>query len=256
MVCHNKGLIIGMKGTDPSGLSPLFLKGFGWTSSIEVARSMKISLLSAFLILCLFPPSTAQETLSFSSALEQITSAYNVIANYHCRTNTFERAGNKTDEKVFDYYFMKPSCVHVEILEGRNKGSTATLKDGRVKAAMGGIFKSIKVFFRPKDKIMLSIRGGSLDRSGWGNSIETIKEQLKQGWKTKIEEIDNNTWLMELSSAPASSDYLQRYYVNPETKLFNASEYYENGALVESVNYEVISLNSESNTIYFNNKGD
>ena len=212
---------------------------------------MKKLLVAFFFTIYSFTTLLAQDTLSFSSVLQQFTSSYARIDNYHCKMNTFEKAGNRTDEKVFYYYFVKPDCVHVEILEGRNKGSTATLKDGRVRAAMGGILNKFKVLLHPRSKMMLSIRGGSLDESGWGKMLESMELMNKSGWNAKCDSAGNTSWVLELSSAAPSSVYVYRYYMDPVTKLVSMSEYYENGELVERVKYEILSLNSESNGVFF-----
>lgn len=193
-------------------------------------------------------PLPARE-LTVPSVLNLLTARYEEINNYHCTIENYEKSGRKTMSRTIDYYFMKPDCIYVKVIKGKNQGSTAMYRDNKVKAFMGGILSVFKIVFEPTDKKVLSLRGHRINESGWGHSLEFIDKIIGLNWTSTITsapEENTNQWLLELSTETAGNpSMLLRYMIDPREKLITAVEYYENGELLSKTGYKSIEINVE-----------
>ena len=97
-------------------------------------------------------------------------SSFDRIQDYTGILESFIRKGDKTEERTYEYRYMKPGWVYMKILEGDNKGAVVIYnpKTEKVRARKGGILGAIKLTFDPTDKKVLSIRGHRVDESHMG----------------------------------------------------------------------------------------
>ena len=105
-----------------------------------------------------------------SGPVMELKSSFDSIQDYTCILESFIRKGDKTEERTYEYRYMKPGWVYMKILEGDNKGAVVIYnpKTEKVRARKGGILGSIKLTFDPTDKKVLSIRGHRVDESHIG----------------------------------------------------------------------------------------
>lgn len=92
------------------------------------------------------------------------------ISGYSARVTAFEQLGNKTQQEVFDYTFLKPSSATMHIITGPNAGATVVWSGGTtVVAHRGSGFEAMfKKTFPLHDPQVTTIRGSSLDQLSFG----------------------------------------------------------------------------------------
>lgn len=209
---------------------------------------MKKILTILLLILIMTPTHLPAKELTVSSVVELFSARYEKINNYHCLIQSYEKSGRKTMNRIIDYYFMKPDCIYVKVLEGKNRGSSAIFRDNKVKASMGGILGKIRIIFKPSNKLVLSLRGHRLDESGWGHSLMSINKMIKDNWASKATENpeeNTNQWILEFSTHTAGNpQIMHKYMIDTREKIVVAFEYYEDGELLEESIFKSIEINS------------
>jgi len=82
------------------------------------------------------------------------------VSDYTCVLHSYEVNGPKTQDRVYQYSFMKPHYLKTVILSGDGKGSGAVWTGGdRVSAHPGGILSGIHVKIGVDDPRAVSLHG-------------------------------------------------------------------------------------------------
>jgi len=82
------------------------------------------------------------------------------VSDYTCVLHSHEVNGAKTQDRVYEYSFMKPHYLKTLILSGDNKGSGGVWTGGdQVSGHLGGLFSGIHVKISLHDPRALSLHG-------------------------------------------------------------------------------------------------
>lgn len=86
--------------------------------------------------------------------------AFAGVRDYTCILHAYEANGTKTQDRVYQYSFMKPHYLKTLILQGNGKGSGAVWTGGdEVSAHVGGILSGIHVKIAVDDPRAVSLHG-------------------------------------------------------------------------------------------------
>jgi outer membrane lipoprotein-sorting protein len=95
-------------------------------------------------------------------------------------------SGHKVNEKG-TLYFKQPRMLRLEITSGPKSGSVAVLmKDGSVKAHMGGAMKFLSVSLAPDSNLLKSANGWPMVKSDFASLAEAVKGYIKEGCNGKV----------------------------------------------------------------------
>lgn len=94
------------------------------------------------------------------SAIAAFDRAFAGVTDYTCLLHSFEANGTQTQDRVYQYSFMKPHYLKTLVVGGDGKGSGAVWVGGdEVSAHVGGVFQSIHVKISVHDPRAVSLHG-------------------------------------------------------------------------------------------------
>jgi len=208
-------------------------------------------ILISFVVLCLPWALSAQGSYrtvpaaDVDQVINRLSDNYAKLDNFQCLLTKFERLGSKTDLRVYKYSFMKPRIIRMEIIKGKNKGSTAVYKNGSVRARHGGIFKPFVATCKITDRMVTSLRGGTITESDWLSIVDKLKA-YRQDNKLKIEGIrergGRKAYLLAIDGLDEDGITARKLWIDASSFLPVASETYEGKILVNSMDYSDIAL--------------
>ncbi|MGB9856784.1 MAG: LolA family protein [Dictyoglomaceae bacterium] len=173
-------------------------------------------------------------SISFGIIVEEIVQkvveTYNKLNTFSSILEIYNREGNKEEFSIYEFYFQKPDIYRLNMIEGRDKGAVAILRDGKVRGHHGGLLRFIILTVNPDDPLVLSIRKGRIDESG----LEYVVQQLTQGSSLKLIGEENIAgYLCYVLEMGLSKDRLhtyvsQKFYIDKNTFIPIQLEQYEN----------------------------
>lgn len=150
-----------------------------------------------FFLLLYISPTLDQPYLE--DILSRWRRSFEKVSTYKYRCFYHSEFDGKVEERTYRYYFKKPKLIRMEITSGKDKGSVAVYRDGKVRAHRGGILSFIVLTFDVKDKMVCDKRGNGMDTTDWGYIIEEMERALRDGklkaWKGNLEGKD--VYIME-----------------------------------------------------------
>jgi outer membrane lipoprotein-sorting protein len=171
--------------------------------------------------LALLPPAnvSAANSVPAIAAFDQAFAATN---DYTAILHVHEAKGDRTQERVYQYEFMKPHYVKTLILEGDGKGSGGVWVGGdQVSGHQGGLFSGIHLKVNLHDPRAVSLRGVTIPQG--------LLQRIVDDYATtpgKLTQVDGGkvngvlTDRVELRPADPASDYGvtdQILYLSKET---------------------------------------
>lgn len=152
---------------------------------------MRILLFAALL----YWPSTVmaqgENEILLQKAIARIEARVQALPAYKCRLSTVCVLGRNVEKRSYNYYFSRPRLVRMEIIEGKDKGAILVYKQGIVYAKRFPMFFPLR--FKPKDRMVTTIRGGQIDQTDLGFILSLLKgEGRRLSWKGK-EELNGQT---------------------------------------------------------------
>lgn len=136
------------------------------------------------------------------------------VNDYTCVLHSYEVNGARTQDRVYQYSFMKPHYLKTLILSGDGKGSGAVWAGGdQVSGHVGGIFSGIHVKIAIDDPRALSLHGvtipdgllpGIIDRYG------TIPGTLTQSEGGKIGNVETDRLDLRVADPSANHDITEQ----------------------------------------------
>lgn len=97
---------------------------------------------------------------SSAPAIAAFDQAFATTSDYTCILHVHEAKGSQTQDRVYQYQFMKPHFVKTLILEGDGKGSGGVWVGGdQVSGHQGGLFSGIHLKVGIHDPRAVSLRG-------------------------------------------------------------------------------------------------
>ena len=203
-------------------------------------------LLTAFL-----SPLGAQENLSPSALLDSLETRWNQIQDYTMELHSFQKKGEKTQNRVYAFRYMRPGWIYLHVLEGDGKGAHVVYnpQTDKVRAKKGGLLSVIKLTLSPDDKRVLSIRGFGIKDTPfdvllrrWRTYLQTAQVQLQGPQEVEGQEV----YVLEATGVdPTLSKGADRevLYLRSTDFLPVGFDQYEGGELVHRVRYKDLRLN-------------
>jgi outer membrane lipoprotein-sorting protein len=155
-------------------------------------------------------------------AIAAFDRAFAEISDYTCILHVHEAKGTQTQDRVYQYDFMKPHYVKTLILDGDGKGSGGVWIGGdQVSGHQGGLFSGIHLKISVNDPRAVSLRGVTIPEGLLQNRVDsygTIPGKLTQTDGGKVNGVD--TYRVDLKVADPASNYgisEQIMYVSKET---------------------------------------
>jgi outer membrane lipoprotein-sorting protein len=142
-------------------------------------------------------------------AIEAFDRAFAAVSDYTCVLRSHEVNGTKTQDRVYQYSFMKPHFLKTLIVAGAGKGSGAVWIGGdQVSAHLGGILSGIHVKINVDDPRALSLHGVTIPDGllpGIIDDYQTIPGTLTQSDGGEIDGIETDR--LDLKVADPSSNH-------------------------------------------------
>jgi outer membrane lipoprotein-sorting protein len=156
-------------------------------------------------------------------AIEAFDRMFADVNDYTCVLHVHEAKGTATQDRVYQYSFMKPHYVKTLILDGDGKGSGGVWTGGdQVSGHQGGILSGIHLKISVNDPRAVSLRGVTIPQGLLQRIVDdyaSIPGKLTQIDGGKVNGVDTDR--LELKpSDPASNNGItdQILYLSKETR--------------------------------------
>jgi outer membrane lipoprotein-sorting protein len=98
------------------------------------------------------------------------------IKDYTETVTTHEVSGNKTEERVYHFFYQKPNYARSEIVSGPGSGGAAVWQGGdKVKGHQGGFISGIKLVISIHDGRATDLRGKTIDAAFFPSMISNYE---------------------------------------------------------------------------------
>lgn len=181
--------------------------------------NVKVSLLLCAAVASL---SVAARGANEAPAIAAFDHAFAAVNDYTCVLRVHEAKGSQTQDRVYQYQFMKPHYVKTLILEGDGKGSGGVWAGGdEVSGHQGGLFSGIHMKISIHDSRAVSLRGITIPDGLLQTIVESYAStpgKLTQTAGGKIDGVE--TERVELKAADPAANHgvsEQIMYFNKET---------------------------------------
>lgn len=155
-------------------------------------------------------------------ALAAFDRAFAGVNDYTCILHIREAKGTLTQDRVYQYFVMKPHYVKTLILEGDGKGSGGVWVGGdQVSGHLGGILSGIHLKIGVHDSRATSLRGVTIPEGLLPRAIDeygTIPGELTQVDGGKVEGVETDRVELKVSDPASNHDVSdQILYLSKET---------------------------------------
>ncbi len=164
----------------------------------------------------------AARAANAAPAIAQFDKAFAGINDYTCVLHVHEAKGTMTQDRVYQYEFMKPHYVKTLILDGDGKGSGGVWVGGdQVSGHQGGFLSGIHLKIGLHDPRAVSLRGVTIPEGLLPRIVDeyaTIPGKLTQLEGGKVQGVDTDR--LELKVADPAANYGvsdQILYMSKET---------------------------------------
>lgn len=186
---------------------------------------------STFLSILLFTFIIISIALGISpdEIIQKTQNSYKNLSTFYSILEVYNRIGNNEDYIVYEFYFQKPDKIRLEVLEGKDKGTTIVYQNSRVRLKKGGVLSFIPLSLNIDDPLVLSIRKGRIDELGLSYIIDMITRYKAISIK-ESNFLGYNCYILEIGqSKDRLYNYsLQRIYIEKESFIPILLEQYEN----------------------------
>jgi outer membrane lipoprotein-sorting protein len=131
--------------------------------------------------------------------------AWDAVNTYTATISSREILNGKTQDRVYDIKYQKPTSVRLEITGGDGKGSVAVWLGGdTVRGHKGGFFSMFKLTLNIHNPQATSIRGTTIAQSYFGSQLDHLKS-LK--WKSADVTVDGaNVTITGVPADPSTDE--------------------------------------------------
>jgi outer membrane lipoprotein-sorting protein len=189
---------------------------------VNVQRPLSLlCALAASLAVTLWPPGMALAANTVP-AIEAFDHAFGAINDYTCVLRVHEAKGTATQDRVYQYSFMKPHYAKTLILDGDGKGSGGVwVGTDQISGHQGGLFSGIHMKVDIHDHRAVSVRGVTIPDGLLQRIVEkytTIPGKLTQAEGGKVTGVLTDRVDLKVAD-PASNDGVseQIMYFSKET---------------------------------------
>jgi outer membrane lipoprotein-sorting protein len=125
-----------------------------------VTRSFSIVAAAAIVSALVFSASAPARADNTAPAITAFNQAFAAIKDYTCTIHSHEVLGTKTQDRVYNYWFMKPTFAKTLIVSGDGQGSGGVWSGGdTVSGHQGGILSGLHLTVSIHDPRATSLRG-------------------------------------------------------------------------------------------------
>ena len=167
--------------------------------------NVKVSLLICAAVAAL---GTTARAANDAPAIAAFDRAFAAVNDYTCVLHVHEAKGSQTQDRVYQYEFMKPHFVKTLIQSGDDKGSGGVWTGGdQVSGHQGGFFSGIHLKIALTDPRAVSLRGITIPEGLLQNVVHTyvkVPGTLTQANGGKIDGVPTDR--IDLKVANPSSD--------------------------------------------------
>jgi outer membrane lipoprotein-sorting protein len=156
------------------------------------------------------------------SAIAAFDRTFASVNDYTCILHVHETKGSQTQDRVYEYFFMKPHDVKTLILDGAGKGSGGVWVGGdQVSGHLGGILSGIHLKIDLHDPRAVSLRGVTIPEGLLPGAIDdygTIAGTLTQIDGGKIGGIATDRLELTVADPASNHDVTEQVlYLSKET---------------------------------------
>ncbi len=189
------------------------------------------------------PGKTAEQILAdFKASLA-------TFKTYHCKFESFNRVGEKSDQKLLEIWFKQPGQVRSLVLKGDNEGGLATRDaKGALRGRKGGVLSLVTLNLKEDDERLRGIRGKKFYDAAWDMILKDFTSRIEKGWK--LERLPDEKVAGELCYVIAttgtetrSKDTGDRLHISPKTGALIQRTEYQGTTKVSGSLYTEIKLN-------------
>jgi hypothetical protein len=142
-------------------------------------------------------------------AITAFDAAFAATNDYHCIIHVHEVKGTQSQNRVYEYWFMKPHFIKTLIQSGDDKGSGGVWNGGdQVSGHQGGFFSGIHLKISLTDPRALSLRGITMPEGLLQNVVHTYQKvpgTLTQANGGKIDGVPTDRIDLKVTN-PATND--------------------------------------------------
>lgn len=155
-------------------------------------------------------------------AIAAFDRAFSAVNDYTCVLHVHEAKGSETQDRVYQYEFMKPHFVKTLILQGDGKGSGGVWTGGdQVSGHQGGFLSGIHMKVSVHDGRAVSLRGVTIPESLLQNRVDSyasIPGKLTETAGGKIDGVETERLELKVADPAANHGVSQQImYFNRET---------------------------------------
>lgn len=140
------------------------------------------------LLLFAMAPFGAAEELRPDDVLRRAEERFAGLTDYECLAEADTTAGENRNTGTYRIWFKKPHLLRIQVLRGRNRGSTvAQGPDGQFRGRKGGLLKPFVVRLKSDDSRLRSIRDMPVADIDWGTFYRKCRERMaRPGARTEL----------------------------------------------------------------------
>jgi outer membrane lipoprotein-sorting protein len=182
-------------------------------------NSRRLSLLFAAFV---GTSSVAASATGEAPAIAAFDRTFAGVGDYTCLLHSHEVNGTQTQDRVYQYSFMKPHYLKTQIVDGDGKGSGAVWVGGNeVSGHQGGILSGIHVKIGLHDPRALSLHGVTIPQGllpGIIDDYATIPGKLTQSEGGKIGGVETDRLDLKVADPSSNNDISEQIlYLSKET---------------------------------------
>lgn len=133
------------------------------------------------------PERKAEEPVTPEAVLDSAAARWETIKDYQCVMRSYNRKGEKEDDKNIKFLFKRNHQIRMEVIAGPNKGGVVVRSDrGVIKGWKKGLFSFISATLEDNDKRLLNLRGRKFYHTDWGTLIGEARERARSGWTLSL----------------------------------------------------------------------
>jgi len=189
---------------------------------VKFNRALSLSWALAALFAAAFVPGAGARGANTAAAITAFDAVFAQTNDYTAVLRVHEAKGTATQDRVYQYEFMKPHFAKTLILDGDGKGSGAVWAGGdTVSGHQGGIFSGIHRKISVTDPRAVSLRGVTIPQGLLQRIVSdyaTIPGKLTQTDGGKLGGVETDRLELKPSDPPSNGDVTdQILYLSKET---------------------------------------
>lgn len=178
------------------------------------------------LLICIVASSLA---MSYEDIVQKTQNFHRNLSTFYSILEVYNKLGNNEESIIYEFYFQKPDKIKLEVIEGKDKGTTLVYQNNKIRFKKGGILSFIPLSLNVDDPLVLSIRKGRINELAFDYIIEILTKYKPISLReTNI--YGYNCYMIEIGqSRDRQYEYsLQKIYIEKENFVPVQLEQYEN----------------------------